>query len=145
MDLAELSKVPSGAVLVVDTAPIIYFLEDHRILAPRFAGLFQRAADGDVAIAISAITLAEVVAGPIRQGNEMLAETYRAALTRGAGWTVVPVSEEIAVAAARIRARYRLRLPDAIQLATVVATGAHALVTYDRDFRLVRDVRVISG
>jgi len=131
--------------VVVDTAPIIYFLEDHRTLAPRFAGLFQRAAGGEVAIVLSSITLAEVLAGPLGRGNEVLAETYRAALTQGAGWTVMPVSEEIAVVAARFRARYRLRLPDAIQLATVVAAGAFALITHDRDFRMVRDVRVIGG
>ncbi|MCC7547245.1 MAG: type II toxin-antitoxin system VapC family toxin [Burkholderiales bacterium] len=112
---------------------------------PRFAGFFQRAASGEVAIALSAITLVEVLAGPIGRENEVLAETYRAALTKGAGWTVMPVSEEIAIAAARFRARHRLRLPDAIQLATVVVSGAFALVTHDRDFRMVRDVRVIGG
>ena len=138
------ATIPSGSLVVVDAAPIIYFLEDHRTLAPRFAALFERAAAGDLGIAISAITLAEVLAGPIGAGNEVLAETYRAALTQGQGWSVVPVTEQITVSAARFRARYRLKLPDALQLATVLATGAYALVTHDRDFRSVRDVRVMG-
>jgi len=46
--------------------------------------------------------------------------------------------------AARFRAKHRLKLPDAIQLATVVEVGAYALVTHDRDFRRVKDVRVIE-
>ena len=54
------------------------------------------------------------------------------------------ITEQIAVGAARFRARYRLKLPDALQLATVLAVGAYALVTYDRDFRSVRDVKVIE-
>jgi len=144
MGVDAAAAIPSGSLVVVDSAPIIYFLEDHRTLAPRFAALFERAAAGDIGIAISAITLAEVLAGPLVAGNEVLAETYRTALTHGKGWSVVPVTEQIAVGAARFRARYRLKLPDALQLATVLAVGAYALVTYDRDFRSVRDVKVIE-
>jgi len=144
MGLDLVAAIPSGALVVVDSAPIIYFLEDHRTLAARFAALFERAAAGDVGIAISAITLAEVLAGPLRAGHEVLAETYRTALTQGQGWSVVPVTEQIAVSAARFRATYRLKLPDALQVATVLAIGAYALVTHDRDFRSVRDVRVIE-
>ena len=144
MGLDPFAEIPVGALVVVDSAPIIYFLEDHRTLAPRFAALFERTAAGDLGIAISAITLAEVLAGPIASGNEVLAETYRAALTQAQGWSVVPVTEQIAVAAARFRTKHRLRLPDAIQLATAVGTGAYALVSHDRDFRNVRDVRIIG-
>ena len=144
MGLAPLPPIPAGALVVVDTAPIVYFLEDHRTLAPRFSDLFERAAAGDLGIAISTITLAQVISGPLAAGNEVLVETYRTALTEGHGWTVVPVTEQVAVAAARFRAKYRLKLPDAIQLATVVTTGAHALVTHDRDFRAVKDVKVLA-
>jgi predicted nucleic acid-binding protein len=138
------AAIPSGSLVVIDSAPIIYFLEDHRRLAPRFAALFERAAAGDIGIAISAITLAEVLTGPLGAGNEVLAETYRTALTQGQGWSVVPITEQIAVNAARFRARYRLKLPDALQVATVLATGAYALITHDREFRTVRDVRVMG-
>jgi predicted nucleic acid-binding protein len=138
------AAIPSGSLVVIDSAPIIYFLEDHRTLAPRFAPLFERASAGDIDIAIAAITLAEVLTGPLGAGNEVLAETYRTALTQGQGWSVVPETEQIAVNAARFRARYRLKLPDALQVATVLATGAYALITHDRDFRTVRDVRVMG-
>ena len=129
---------------MVDSAPIIYFLEGHRTLAPRFGEVFERAAAGDLSIVISTISLAEVVAGPLAAGNDVLAETYRAALTHGQGWSVLPVTEDVALTAARFRVRYRLKLPDAIQLATVVTSGAHALITYDRDFSSVSDVRVLT-
>ena len=54
-----------------------------------------------------------------------------------------PLSASIAVQAARLRHRYRLRLPDAIQLATALEINAHALVTHDRDFSGVEDVRIL--
>lgn len=37
----------------------------------------------------------------------------------------------------------RLRLPDAIQLATALAIQARALVTHDRDFSTVEDIPII--
>lgn len=131
-------------VLAVDTAPIIYWLEGHPRLADRFAPVFDSAEAGEATIVISTVTIAEVLAGPLRAGNELLTAQYRQALTRGAGWQVVPLDVEVAVEAARIRAAYRLRLPDAIQVATAIHAGAAALVTHDRALRKVRGLRVIG-
>ncbi len=139
-----LAAIPTGALVVVDSAPVIYFLENHRTLAQRFSPLFERASAGDIGIVVSAIMLAEVLSGPLSASNEVLAETYRVALTSSAGWNLAPVTEHIATTAARFRAKYRLKLPDAIQLSTVVSTGAYALVTHARDFRAVTDVMVIG-
>jgi predicted nucleic acid-binding protein len=131
-------------VLVVDTAPIIYWLEGHPRLADRFAPLFEAAESGAAQIVISTVTLAEVLAGPLRVGNELLTAQYREALTRSAGWQVLPFDAELAVEAARVRVVYRLRLPDGIQVATVIRAGAAGLVTHDRALRRVRGLRVLG-
>jgi len=131
-------------VLVVDTAPIIYWLEGHPRLAERFAAIFQAAESGAAEVVISTVTLAEVLAGPLRTGNELLTAQYREALTRSPGWQIVPFDVDTAVIAARIRATYRLRLPDAIQVATAIRAGAAALVTHDRALRRVRGLRVVG-
>jgi predicted nucleic acid-binding protein len=93
---------------------------------------------------ISTVTLAEVLAGPLRTGNELLTAQYREALTRSAGWQVMPLDVEVAVEAARIRAAYRLRLPGAILVATAIRAGAAALVTHDRALRRVRGLRIVG-
>jgi predicted nucleic acid-binding protein len=131
-------------VLVVDTAPIIYWLEGHPRLADRFAPVYEAAEAGTARVVISTVTLAEVLAGPLRTGNELLTAQYREALTRSAGWQVMPLDVEVAVEAARIRAAYRLRLPDAIQVANAIRCGAAALVTHDRALRRVRGLRVVG-
>jgi predicted nucleic acid-binding protein len=51
---------------------------------------------------------------------------------------------DLAVDAARMRAVYRLRLPDAIQVATAIRAGAAALVTHDRALKKVRGLRVLG-
>lgn len=131
-------------VLAVDTAPIIYWLEGHPRLADRFAPVFAAAESGESQIVISTITLAEVLAGPLRAGNELMTAQYREALTRGRGWQLLPLDADTATEAARFRAVYRLRLPDAIQVATAVRAGAAALVTHDRELRRVKGLRVIG-
>jgi predicted nucleic acid-binding protein len=136
--------IPHGAVVVVDSAPIIFYLENRSRIAERFAPVFEATEHGELEIAISTITLAEVLAGPFQHGNELLAAQYERALTSATGWRVVPVNQQIAVQAARFRAVYKLRLPDAIQVATAVVVGAHALVTHDKAFARIKEMRVVG-
>ena len=93
---------------------------------------------------ISAITLAEVMAGPLAADNEILAAQYREVLCRSPGWQTVPVDENVAIEAARLRTRYRLRLPDAIQVATAIVTRSWGLVTHDSALAKVKDIRVLG-
>jgi predicted nucleic acid-binding protein len=74
----------------------------------------------------------------------LLTGQYREALTRSIGWQVMAFDAELAVDAARIRAVYRLRLPDAIQVATAIRAGAAALVTRDRALKKVRGLKVLG-
>ncbi|WP_056180068.1 type II toxin-antitoxin system VapC family toxin [Pseudorhodoferax sp. Leaf267] len=127
---------------MVDSAPLIYLLDDHPVLAPQFAGLFEAYEQGALHIAISTMAVAEVLAGPFKHGQDALAKRYEKTLS---GFEVVPVSQEIAVTAARLRAGSGLRLPDALQAATALEIGAVALVTHDRDFSRLTGLRVILG
>lgn len=134
-------SVPDGALLLVDTAPLIYHLENHEGFGPRFAGLFEASASGRLQLAVSTVSLAEVLTGPYGHGRDALARQIESALREH---RVVAFSPEIAVETARLRVRYRLRLPAAVQLATALHVNAWGLVTHDRDFSRVDDVRIIS-
>lgn len=139
-----LAGVSHGAILTIDTAPIIYYLEDHPAYGARFAPLFDAVADGRIQAVISAVTLSEVLSGPLGAGKEVLAAQYREVLCRSPGWQMHPVDEEIAVTAARVRVRHNLRLPDAIQIATAIVTRSQALVTHDRRLANVGDVKILG-
>lgn len=139
-----MDDVPEGASITVDSAPIIYFLQDHPTFAPRFSPLFDAASDGRITLAISTITVAEIMAGPLAAGNDILAGQYREVLCRSPGWQSITVDEQVAAEAARLRARYRLRLPDAIQVATAIATRSWALVAHDSELAKVKDIRVLG-
>ena len=131
-----------GATVLVDTAPWIYLLEDHAEFAPRFLGLFEAAERGQIQLALSTVTLAEVLTGPFKAGQTALAKRYETAL---GAYQVVPLSAAVASLAAQLREQYRLKLPDAVQLASALEIGASALVTHDRDFSAVQGLPVLMG
>lgn len=141
MEALNAAALPAGALLLVDSAPIIYTLEAHERFAARFAPMFQRHASGELLLAVTTITIAEVLTGPLKAGEEALARRYRAVLD---AWQVVDFTRDIAESAARLRGQYGLKLPDAIQLASALAINADALVTHDRDFAAVRGLRVLG-
>jgi predicted nucleic acid-binding protein len=137
----ELSALPHGALVLVDAAPIIYVLEEHPKHAQRFRPLFDRQAAGEILFAIATATIAEVLTGPLGAGNEALAKRYRTVME---SWQVVDLTADIAESAARFRATLKLKLAEAIQLASALAVGADALVTHDRDFSKVTALTVLS-
>jgi len=124
----------------VDTAPWIYLLQDHPDFAPRFEGLFEAAEEGRIELALSTITLAEVLTGPYKAGEMALAKRYEKAL---GAYQIMPFSAVVAIQAAQLRAQYGLKLPDAAQLATALDMGAAALVTHDRDFSAVQGLPIL--
>ena len=141
MEPVNLESLPEDALLMVDSAPIIYMLEGHPAFMPRFSPLFDAHAAGRLRFAVTTLAIAEVLTGPLKAGDEALARRYRAILE---SWGPVALDGAIAEGAARLRASFKLKLADAVQVASALAVDAAALVTHDRDFSRVRSLRIIS-
>jgi predicted nucleic acid-binding protein len=141
MEPIDVSRLPADALVVLDSAPIIYLLEDHPKYRRRFEPIFDSHAAGKIRFAVATITIAEVLSGPLAAGEEMLARRYRSILE---SWQVVDLNADIAESAARICGLFRLKLADAVQVASAIAINADALVTHDRDFSRVTGLNVIS-
>jgi predicted nucleic acid-binding protein len=141
MEPLKLDDLPEHALLLIDSAPIIYVLEGRGRLAERFLPLFAAHDTGRVRFATTTVTVAEVLTGPLQAGEEELAQRYRAVLET---WQIVNLDMQIAETAARLRASLKLKLADAVQAASAVAINAHALVTHDRDLARLTTLRVIA-
>jgi len=141
----DLELIPSGSLIAIDTAPLIYWLEDHPRWGAAYASLFDGLDAGRWQGLLSTVTLAEVITGPLQQRREELAERYTASLCDPSNFQLASLTPTIAVSAARLRARYGLRLPDAVQLATALQCGAAALITHDRDFAGCGDLPILSA
>ena len=63
MALTDIGELPPRGRVLIDSAPIICFLEGHRELAPRYAPLFECPKAGDYELVVTTVTLAEVLTG----------------------------------------------------------------------------------
>src|SRR3954467_10349845 len=131
MEPLDFGDLREDALVLIDSAPIIYFLEGHPKFGPRFRPFFEAHGTGRLRFAVTTITVAEVLTGPLQAGDEALARRYRTVL---GSWQTVSLDIAIAESAARLRASLHLKLPDAVQAASALAINAAALVTHDRDF-----------
>ncbi|MGD9882154.1 MAG: type II toxin-antitoxin system VapC family toxin [Reyranella sp.] len=141
MGPVNLTDLSDQALLLVDSAPVIYALERHPKLAARFIPVFEAHAEGKLRLAVTTVAVCEILTGPAKLNDEAAIRRYRATFE---SWQVVDLNQRIAESAARLRASLGLRTADAIQAASALAINAAALVTYDRDFSRLRSLRVIS-
>jgi predicted nucleic acid-binding protein len=123
--------LPPGPI-ALDTVVFIYFIEEN----PRFLSVidpvFADIDTGKRTAVTSAITLLEVLVVPYRAGDFRLAERYEALLTRSRGLRLIDVDRDQLRGGAELRARFRLRTPDALQLGAALSGGCEAFVTNDR-------------
>lgn len=96
---------------------------------------------GELSFAVTTMSIAEVLVAPLRAGNEAFAKRCRATME---SWHVIELTADIAESAARWRASLKLKLPDAIQVASALAVDAYAIVTHDRDFSKVVGLPVLN-
>ena len=85
-------------------------------------------------IAVPASALAEALVSPARDGEASIAAVHE--FLERLPLVVVDLDTETAVVASRLRARHgqKLKLPDALVVATAIHHGAGVLVTTDRSW-----------
>lgn len=131
--------------VALDTAPFVYFIEEHPEFVPLVAPVFEDVAAGRREVATSGLTLLEVLAVPYRAGNLALAERYEALLTRSRGVRLVEIDRGELRMAAQLRAVHpSVRTPDALQLAAALSAGCSAFVTNDRDLPALPGLRILK-
>jgi predicted nucleic acid-binding protein len=122
------------AVTVVDAGVLIGFLDRDDPHHPSAVGALSAAVDSGDRLVVPSSALAELLVGPSRQGPHAVAPVLE--LVERVPLEVVPLDQQIAVAAAALRARQRaIKLPDALVLATATVLAAEVLLTTDRGWR----------
>jgi predicted nucleic acid-binding protein len=142
--VGKLTSLIDGKLVAFDSAPLIYYLEEH----PRYSALsnelFDAIRENRTLGLTSVLTLVEVLVLPLRAGRISLAGDYRRLLSHTIGLTLFPVDEAICERAARMRADHLwLRTPDALQLATALEHGAQVMVTNDRRWQRLKEIPVV--
>jgi predicted nucleic acid-binding protein len=142
--VGDLSSAITGKLVAFDTAPLIYYLEEHPSYIAVADVLFEAIDRGNVQGITSVLTLLEELVRPLRDGLHDLAYAYRDLLTNAENIKIYPIDAIICEQAARLRARYALlRTPDALQIATAVEHGAEVMLTNDSRWKTLTEIQVV--
>lgn len=132
-----------GQRICIDTAPMIYFIEEHGKYREIIRPVFVEIDSGNIEAITSTITLLEVLVHPLRTGNGALAEKYREILLSSESLTTFEIFHEVSEVAARLRAKYSMKTPDAIQIAVGTLYGATKFLTNDPDLKRVSEIKIL--
>jgi predicted nucleic acid-binding protein len=120
----------SGRVYL-DTNIFIYALEGYPAFRPILTTLFNALDRGELTAVTSELTLAEALVKPLLDRHAERQAAYLQVLQPSPSLHLAPVSREVLLAAARLRAETGLKLPDAIHAATAQLTGCDQFLTND--------------
>jgi predicted nucleic acid-binding protein len=132
-----------GQIVGLDTAPLIYFIEENSTYLERVCAFFTAMEQDEFQVISSTLILTEVLVHPLRTGNTALAQHYRDILFNQENLAIVSVSPAIAELAAQLRATYNLRTPDAIQIAAAIQGNAAFFLTNDARLPAIPDLEIL--
>ncbi len=101
-----------GTIVALDTAPLIYFMEENPKYLRPVKSFFKLMDEGEIEVVTSTLTLTEVLVQPMRKGNKELADQYRDVLLGAKNLRTVPLMPNIAEEAASLRATHNIKTPD---------------------------------
>ena len=129
--------------VALDTNPFIYVLNADPIYGRAAKQVFRWLEVANNEGVTSTVTLTELLVVPYRLAdNDQVVEIF-GLVSKFPNLSWVAPDLKIADYAARLRATYGLRTPDALQAATAVAEKATAFVTNDAAFERVREFETI--
>ena len=137
-------KTLGAGPVALDTSIFIYLIEEAPEWLPLVRSIFTSAANGERVLVTSELTLLEVLVVPYRTGDLSLAERYEALLTRSRGLTMVNIERNQLRAAAQLRARYKIKTPDALQVAAALTARCSTFLTNDRRLPQIGGLRVVQ-
>lgn len=129
--------------LGLDTPCFIYHFEKHKTFGPLTEVVFSILSKRETFGWTSILSLAEylsqkrIVLDPLAH-----AETKRLFGTCP-GLLLADVDEQIVQEAAELKARYNLKLPDAIQAATALLKETKVFVSNDKRFKKVKEIKTL--
>lgn len=129
-------------VIGLDTAVVIYLLEQHPKYFQKVRTLFDDIEHGKLQAVFSSIGLIELLVGPKRHNRSDLVIKYQTYLAAYDDLAIVDLLPQIILEASSLRAKYNIATPDAIHLATAIAFEVDTFITNDRDLKKVKEVNV---
>ncbi len=127
-----------GQRVYFDANIIIYAVEGFAPFLAQLRALTGAMNAGEIIAVTSELTLAEVLVKPLKDQLPAIQQAYKIFLTPTPALNVIAVGREILEDAAQLRATTKLKLPDAIHLATALRQQCDSFLTNDEVFRTLQ-------
>jgi predicted nucleic acid-binding protein len=132
-----------GTRVYLDTNIWIYALEGYPAFVQDLTQLFQSIEQGNLSVVTSELSLAEALVKPFQNHDLAQQTNYKQLISNSHNLTVIPVSRQVLIEAAQLRASINIKLPDAIHAATALLTQCSTFLTNDQRFQSVPGLSVI--
>lgn len=129
--------------LLIDTNVWIYDLNNDQEFGQSAADVLRAMHRGCFQGIASEISLLELLVLPFKLGQNILAKQYELLLLSSSNLTLAPIQRDVLRLAARLRAAYLLKAPDAIIVATGILHGATLAITNDSRWLRITELKVI--
>ena len=141
VDLA--ASLRQHARVGLDTSVFIYHIEGSSRYASPAGAALEELVRGAFEGVTSVLTLMEMAVRPLQLGRPEVADEYDVLLATYPHLTVAEIDRGIARRAAELRASYRLRPADALQVGACLEHGTTAFLTNDRGLRRVGEFETL--
>ena len=133
--------IPDGAIVYLDTAPIIYSIERHADYWQLLTPLWQKIQAGNIQLISSELLILECLVMPLKNNDRILINAYEQFLSTRI--TLIPIQETILRSAAQLRASNKLKTPDSIHAATAISHSPTLFLTNDAGFHNIPNLSVV--
>lgn len=139
-----LIPLKSSQIISLDSNIFIRALDDKGPLGDQARNLLEHIKQIRPGISISTILLEEFFVKVFKQKRESKLDYIMDFLTLGGLVSILEIDKQIAIMAAKIRAKYGIKAPDALHLASAIQSGARFFMTTDRRLpRAVEGLKII--
>lgn len=124
----------------VDTAPIIYYLENSALYMDSVKKFFEKCVKENIQVVTSAVTIEEYLVFPYSSGKMEFADNFKRFIEY-MNIMVVDIDSNIAEQRAKIRGKYKnFKAMDALQIATAIVSGCDMFFTNDKQLRQEKEL-----
>ena len=124
----------------VDTAPIIYYLENSPLYSEVIKRFFTTGIEENIQVVTSAITIEEYLVYPYSSGQMDIVYNFKRFLDY-INVEIVDINSDIAEQASKLRGQYKgFKAMDALQISSAIASGCDMFFTNDKQLRQEKEI-----
>lgn len=124
----------------VDTAPIIYYLENSPLYSEVVKRFFATCIEKNIKVVTSAVTVEEYLVYPYSSGQMDLADNFKRFLDY-MNVEIIDINSDIAEFTSKLRGQYKgFKAMDALQISSAIASECDMFFTNDRQLRQEKEI-----